>query len=470
MSHMVFNKRVLGVPLAVIILLVGWFSPTIDGLSHEGIVGLAILFSAVALWVCETFPMGVTGLLALVLAPILGVADINSVFSGFGTTTVIFAITVFSLTAIVMKSNLAVRLIGFMVRFAGADSSKLVLAFMAAGGLLSAVMNDSATLVLFLGFADIVIANAQQVKGKSNLAKCLYLGCAFAIFMGGMATPAGASINVLALGLLEQATGQTIPFLSWVIAVAPVAIVMIPVIWFVVTHIFKPEPIRQECVEELIERSASLGKLSHEEIKTLVLLIGIPVLWVAGSWIPALNVTTVSVVGLALMCMPGMRLLTFEEFQREVPWTIVIMIGAVISLGGVVGATGGVAFLADLFLNSGVMGLGPFLTFWVITLVVYFTHTFVPVGPAFATILIPPLMAYCMEAGYSPAIPAILLASILSGNMLLPINPGLALSYRDDVYTFADSFKAGIIPVFVLVTLLAAWVPFMCSTLGIPVG
>ena len=168
------------------------------------------------------------------------------------------------------------------------------------------------------------------------------------------------------------------------------------------------------------------------------------------------------------MCAPGVKLLTFEEFQREVPWTIVIMIGAVISIGGVVGATGGVAFLANAFLDSGVMGLGMFLTFWLITAAVYFTHSFVPVGPAFATILIPPLMAYCMTAGYSPAIPAILLASILSGNLLLPINPGLALSYRDNVYSFADSFKAGIVPVFVLVTLLAAWVPFMVGVLGVP--
>lgn len=468
MSQIGLNKKVLGIPIALVILLAGWFLPPTEGLTHEGIVGLAILFSAVALWICETFPMGVTGLLALVLAPILGVADINTVFAGFGTTTVIFAITVFSLTAIVMKSNLAVRLIGFMVKFAGTNSRKLVLAFMAAGGLLSAVMNDSATLVLFLGFADIVIANSGQIKGKSNLARCLYLGSAFAIFMGGMATPAGASINVLALGLVEQATGLTIPFLAWVIAVAPVAVVMIPVIWFVVTHIFKPEPIGEESVRELTERAAALGPLSSEEIKTLVLLVGIPVLWVLGSWIPVLNVTTVSVIGLALMCMPGMRLLTFEEFQREVPWTIVIMIGAVISLGGVVGATGGVAFLANLFLGSGVMELGMFMTFWLITAVVYFTHSFVPVGPAFATILIPPLMTYCMAAGYSPAIPAILLAAILSGNMLLPINPGLALSYRDNVYSFADSFKAGIIPVFVLITLLAIWVPLMTTVIGIP--
>ncbi len=463
-----FSKKYLGIPIAVIILIVGWFLPPMEGLSHEGIVGLAVMFAAVAMLLCETLPMAVTGLLALVVAALLGIAPVGQVFSGFGTSTVIFAITVFSLTAIVVKSDLAIRLAGFLVRIAGKDSRRLVLAFMAAGGLLSSVMSDTATLVLFLGFADMILTQAGHEKGKSNLAKCLYLGSAFAIFMGGMATPAGASINVLALGLVEQATGATIPFLSWIIVAAPVAVLMIPTIWLVVTKVFKPEPIDSDSFAALAGRAASLGSLSTHEIKTLVFLIGVPVLWIMGSWVPALDVATVSIVALALMCMPGVNLLTFDELQREVPWNVVIMIGAVLCLGGVVGSTGGVAFIANLFLNSGVMNFNMFITFWLIVAAVYFVHSYVPVGPAFATLLIPPLMTYCIQAGYSPAIPAILLAAILSGNMLVPINPGLALSYRDNVYTFGDAFKAGIIPVFVLITLLAAWVPVAVGITGVP--
>lgn len=463
-----FSKKYLGIPIAVVILIVGWFLPPMEGLSHEGIAGLAVMFAAVAMLLCETLPMAVTGLLALVVASLLGIAPIGQVFSGFGTSTVIFAITVFSLTAIVVKSDLAIRLAGFLVRVAGRDSRRLVLAFMVAGGLLSSVMSDTATLVLFLGFADMILAQAGHEKGKSNLAKCLYLGSAFAIFMGGMATPAGASINVLALGLVEQATGATIPFLSWIIIAAPVAILMIPTIWFVVTKVFKPEPIDGESLAALADKAASLGALSGQEIKTLVFLVGVPALWIAGSWIPELNVATVSIVALALMCMPGISLLTFEELQREVPWNVVLMIGAVLCLGGIVGSTGGVAFIANLFLSSGVMNFGVFVTFWLIVAAVYFVHSYVPVGPAFATLLIPPLMTYCIQAGYSPAIPAILLAAILSGNMLVPINPGLALSYRDNVYTFGDAFKAGIVPVFVLITLLAAWVPVAVGLTGVP--
>ena len=96
-------KQVVGIVLAVVIMVGALFMPGNGELTHEGILGLAVLLSTVALWVCESLPMGVAGLLALVVAPIVGIADINTVFSGFGPTTVIFAIAVFGLTAIVMK-------------------------------------------------------------------------------------------------------------------------------------------------------------------------------------------------------------------------------------------------------------------------------------------------------------------------------------------------------------------------------
>lgn len=462
------NKKYLGFPLALIIMLIGYFFPPIDGLSHEGAMGLALLLAAVALWMCETLPMGVIGLLALVIAPMLGIAQINTVFSGFASTATIFAIAVFSLTVIVMKSDLATRLTSFFVRFAGTDSKKLLLAFMAAGALMSSVMSDTATLVLFLGLADVVLEKAHHVKGESRLAKCLYLGCAFSIFVGGIATPAGASLNVLALGLIHEITGQTVSFLNWTIIFAPIAVVMVPIIWIVLIKIFKPEPVSQECVDSLIERSKALGAFSSTEKKTLFLLVAIPLCWILGSWIPALDVTTVSVIGLALMCAPKVGLLTWEEFQKQVPWTIVIMIGSVISLGAIISATGGVSFLANLFLNSGVMNLNIYILVWLIVIVVYFVHTLVPVGPAFIAILAPPLTAYFVAVGYSAAIPAMILAAILAGNMLLPINPGLALTYKDNVYTFGESFKAGLTPVFAFSLLLALWVPFMTGVTGVP--
>ncbi|BDE96689.1 SLC13 family permease [Raoultibacter timonensis] len=460
-------KQTVGLVIAAVIVIAGLFLPGTGDLTHEGILGLAILLATVALWICESIPMGVAGLLALVVAPIVGIAEINTVFSGFGTTTVIFAIAVFGLTAIVMKSNLAIRLTATMTKWSGPNSNKLVLAFMCVSWLLSTVMNDSAVLVLVIGLSMIVINNAGHKIGESHLAKALYIGIALCAFIGGGATPAGSSINVLVIGMLEQTMGQTISFVDWMVACMPVCLLMVPITWFAVVKILKPEPIEQKDLDELQNRAKALGPLVGEEKKTLFFLIAMPVLWIAGSWIPALNVTTVTVLGLAAMFLPGIKLLTFEEFQREVPWTIVIMIGAVLCLGGIVNATGGVAYLANMFLSTGVTELGGFFSLLLIMLAVYAFHTLVPIGPAFITLLVPPLMAFCVSVGMSPAVPGMMLAILLSGNFLLPFNPGMALAYRDNCWTASELFKTGIIPAIIFVVLLSAWTPFASGLLGI---
>ncbi|WP_172136185.1 SLC13 family permease [Adlercreutzia sp. ZJ473] len=460
-------KQITGLVLAALIVVAGLLLPGNGDLTHEGILGLALLLATVALWVCDSLPMGVAGLLALVVAPFLGIAQINTVFSGFGTTTVIFAIAVFGLTAIVMKSNIAIRLTAKLTSWAGSDSKKLVLAFMCVSWLLSTVMNDSAVLVLVIGLSQIVLNNAGHVIGKSQLAKALYIGIALCAFVGGGATPAGSSINVLVIGMLEQSMGATIGFLDWMIACAPPCALMVPILWLFIIKILKPEPIKPEDLTELQQRAAALGPLAAEEKKTLFFLVAMPVLWIAGSWIPALNVTTVTVLGLAGMFLPGVKLLTFDEFQREVPWTIVIMIGAVLCLGGIVGATGGVAYLANIFLSTGVTELGWFFSIFIIMLVVYAFHTFVPIGPALAALLVPPLMAFCVSSGISPAVPGMILAIILSGNFLMPFNPGMALAYRDNCWKPIDLLKTGIVPAFIFVAVLSAWVPFASGLVGI---
>ena len=42
------------------------------------------------------------------------------------------------------------------------------------------------------------------------------------------------------------------------------------------------------------------------------MILALPVLWIAGTWVPLLNVTTVAIIGLAIMMLPGLNLLTWD--------------------------------------------------------------------------------------------------------------------------------------------------------------
>lgn len=118
------GKSLIGVILAAICVTVTYLLPGSEELSHEGITALGVLGMASILWISNTLPFGVTGLLALVMLVLLGVSDMASVFVGFSNSSVIFVITVFCLTAAVMNTKLTLRLINKLLRWAGSSAGK----------------------------------------------------------------------------------------------------------------------------------------------------------------------------------------------------------------------------------------------------------------------------------------------------------------------------------------------------------
>ncbi|MEG2533642.1 MAG: anion permease, partial [Gordonibacter sp.] len=107
-----FSKQGLGIGIAAIALLVSCLMPGTEALSHEGALSLGVLAAGVAMWVCKSFPIGITGILILAAGALVGAGSASSVFSGFGSSTTMFMIGVFGLTAVFNKSRLSRRLVG----------------------------------------------------------------------------------------------------------------------------------------------------------------------------------------------------------------------------------------------------------------------------------------------------------------------------------------------------------------------
>lgn len=433
-------------------------------------MGLGIMATAVILWICESFPAGVTGIFVLVLAGILGVVPLKTVFGGFGGTTVFFVIGVFSLTILMMKTNLGQRLTRRLIKWAGPNPKKLVLAFMIGSALISTVMTDTGAVVITMGLALPLLEAIGHKPGNSNLGKAIMIGIAFSAIMGGFCTPAGHSMNVLAMGMLQEYNGTSIGFLQWMCVGVPFAVVMIPICWFFLVKILRPETLTDNDINKILSSTDDMGKLSVMEKKSLVMLFGIPVLWILGNWIPVLDTTTVAVVGLAIMFLPGMNLLTWDDMQKGVPWNIVLMLGAILSLGTILETTGGAAFIANLFLSSGVLGMDPLMALFIIGAFAYLLHTFLPVAPAILAIFVPPLLVFAEAAGIPPAVPLLIVVAIVSGNFILPLNPTITVAYAKGFFSFGDVAKAGIVPAVLFVVILVPWVYFMAGTLGLGVA
>ena len=467
-TNVPMSKRLIGIGIALVCIVVSCFIPGSESLPAEGVKALGLLLALVALWVTSALPLGVTALFIVVMCPVLGVVgDLGKAIGGFASPALMFIIAVFSLPVIMLKTKWGVRLINALLGWTGANSRKMVLGFMMATTLVSTVMSDVPCTVLFLGFALTILKAANAEPLKSNLGRCLMIGIPIAAVTGGMATPAGSSFNVVAMNILQQATGTSISFLDWVVIALPIVIVMTPISWFFITKIIKPEPIADSCLQGIRDEAAGAKKIEAHEIKAIIVVVGLLVLWIPGNWIPVLNATVVALIGLTVMFLPGMELLTWKEFQNSVPWGIVIMCGTIMSMGGVIEATGGAAFLAGAIAGSDIMNLGFFAAFALMLALIYLLHTVCPIGVAILGVFLPIMIPLCAGFGVSPAVPTIALAVVVAGNYLMPVNPTVMLTYGEGYYTFTDMLKTGIVPAIALVLLMALWMPFIVGVMGI---
>jgi len=460
------EKKFVGLIIASIVLIGAKYMTPPAGLSPAGLLALGILAAGIVLWICETFPSAITGMLLMILVPIFEVMDMTSAFKGFGNTAVFFIIAAFSITVILNKTKIPDKIINKMLIWSGANSEKLVLAVMLCTATLSTIMSNTPVALMFIGLSLPILKAMDAKPCFSNLGKCLMIGISVASMIGGFGTPAGTDINILTLSLFEEHTGIRVTFLQWMAVGIPMFLLMILITWFSLVKIFKPEPIKGEILAELRSKTNQQGKADIYEQKVKIAIITLFVLWIAGSWIPALNATTVAMVGLVAMFLPKIDLMTWDEFCAGVPWAVVLVFGSVNVVAAAVLTNGAAKWIADLFISS-TQNLAVFPILLLFSLFIVCMHAVFPVGPAGVAMFTAPMVSVATAGGFPPVITAFIIAFGFGATFLIPINPVFLISYNKGYYKMTDTLKVGLIPSLAMVVLLAILVPFIVSLIGL---
>ena len=246
----------------------------------------------------------------------------------------------------------------------------------------------------------------------------------------------------------------------------PVGVVVLFAAWLFLVKTFPPEMVTQDKIDELMANQFQTGKFNAHDAKCLVLMIALPALWIAGNWVPALNPTTVALLGLLLLFVPGMNIVSWHDFEHLASWNLFLFFGGVLSIGGAIKSTGAADYIASLFLGSGILDLPVFASLIVIAVFLYLIHTICPISPAWCAIFLPPLLVYAQTVGLAEMAPTFLIVCLIAGSYLIPLCPAMNMTYDTGWYTFGDTAKAGWAPSIVLVTAATSWVFFLGYVLG----
>ena len=448
---------------AVLLLLAFQIQSGTGVLTMEMLRVILLTVAAILVWVRQPVPIGVSSLLVIAFLPMLGLkANLNEAFSGMANAANFFVVASFGVSIAMRKTTLLGRVLAKLLGVCRGKAQSVVLAFMTVTYLVSMIMSDIAAVVISIAFAMDIIACLPEEERETS-GKVLMLGLPFASVIGGTATPAGSTVNVMALNLLQQNCGAEVSFVQWTLTGLPISLVLLFITWFVLTRLYRMADISDDVLRRFIQDVENRkGAVRHEGVVLGIIALMV-ILWVAGSWIKALNTTTVAIFGLFLLFFPGVEACTWKEFKEGVPWEILLMGGATIAIGGLWQSTGLAGLLVDA-LSASFSGS----TFTLVLMVGVMTTLvlmLIPVGPTTVSMLIVPVYLMAEAQGINPIVAAITLGIFASNCSILPLNSVFLLSYAKGYWKSSDLFRLGLIITACWIVVAAAWITFAAGWL-----
>jgi len=444
-------KKAIWLVVAIAVYFIIISLPTPAGLKPVGQKAIALMVVAVIAWITEIVPIAISALVLTFMQHIIGTIAMGPAVQNFANPTLLFVLSSFFLAAALTASGLGKRLSMKLTILSKGSPKKVIFYLMAATAVLSTVISDVPAAAAFapIGLA-LIDKNNCKLKA-SNFAKSLMIGIPFAALIGGVATPAGSSLNVLSLSLLKSTSKIDISFVQWASVGIPVVIIAIPLAWKIMTMVYPPEMDHLIGLEDVHKEYQEIGPFSKKEMKFLVIMILLLITWFTES-IHKVPLQASATIGAALFFLPGIELLTWDTAKQKVGWDTILLIGAASSLGTTLWTSGAATWIA----NSALTGIKGSSALMVILFVVVFTiliHLLVPVNPAIVSVMVPTLAAFAVAIGMNPAFLVIPMGFTVSAAFLLPLDPVPLMTYSSGHYTMGDYFKVGV-PVCVMWTIV----------------
>uniref|UniRef100_A0A8C2JQ33 Solute carrier family 13 member 4 n=1 Tax=Cyprinus carpio TaxID=7962 RepID=A0A8C2JQ33_CYPCA len=351
-------------------------------------------------------------------------------------------------------------------------------------------------------------------KRDHMICKCLSLSITYAATIGGLITITGTSTNLI---FAEQFNNRypeakVINFGTWFIFSLPIALIMLMLTWIWLHCLFlgcnfretcslsKKRKTRRELLSEkrIHEEYQKLGPISYPEVVTGIFFILMTVLWFTREpgFVPGWTSlfekkgyrtdATVSVLlGFLLFLIPARKpwpsafssenkgdddddeeeedplapMITWKDFQRLMPWEIVILVG-----GGYALAAGCKVSGLSMWIGrqlEPMSGLPPWAVTLLACLLVSAVTEFAS-NPATLTVFLPILSALSETLHINPLHTLIPATMCVSFGVMLPVgNPPNAIVFSYGHVQISDMVKAGfgvnLIGVFVVMLAIMTW-------------
>lgn len=438
------RRNILFIAVAFLVVVLFYFLPTPEGLSNNGKMMIGILLMGGILWITEPIPLAVTGLLIMIIQPILGIMPAGDVFSSFGNQAVFFLIGAFILAGALEKHGLHKRIALKFLSFFEKNPKLFTFGIMISCTFLSFIMPEHGVAAMFLPIVTSILIAMKITPRKSNFGIVSMLSIAYGCSIGSLGTLIGGARNPLTVGMLSDLDPPIIvSFFDWMTYSMPIVFIALPIVWLILQISFPIEIKNIVAAKTEINRQVSRsGKMGKYEITVLCIMALTVILWIFVSSPTYFSLAVIAILGSVLLFFTGS--ITWKDVEQRVPWGIILLYGGAITLGIGMQQTGAGSWMAHRLFD--VTGNNPYLViFGLIILTVLLTNIMSNVGAV--AILLPIGLAIATEVpGVSPLLASMLIA--LSGGLafiFIIATPGNAIAYSSGYFSSRDLLKAGVV-------------------------
>jgi len=457
--------------------------------SPETMSNVAWKTSAVAVlmafwWITEAIPIAATSLLPIVLLPVLGITPISESTAPYANPLIFLFMGGFIIAIAMQRWDLHKRIALRIINYVGVKPSSIIVGFIIASAFLSMWVSNTATALMMLPIALSVLHFTEREKSDdlpvTNFEIVLVLAIAYACNIGGIATLIGTPPNALFAGFMLENYSIEISFVRWMSIGIPLAIVLLPLMYFILSKIVFPIKLKELPGGRKVINSQlkEIGKISIPEKRVAIVFTMTAALWIfrplISNILPGLSDAGIAIAaGIVLFIIPSgskkhQKLLAWES-MRDLPWGILILFGGGLSLANAISSSGLAAWIGE-----SVQSLETFpiilLIFAVILIVVFLTE--ITSNTATTAAFLPILASTAIGMGQNPMlfiIPATISASCA---FMLPVaTPPNAIIYGSGKVSIPQMAKAGLWLNIIIATILTiATYYFFAYIFGVEVG
>lgn len=417
MKHRIFLA--LG-PCCPLVLWVLWGSRM--GFRISMALGIALWM--IFWWITRPVGLTVTALLPVVANAILDLGPMDPLLAKYASSSIVllFAATLLTLPweKIGLDHRIALQCLGLI----GTSMKSQIAVWFLASVLFSTVLPNAVVVAIFTPTA-LAMLKAAGYGADAPTAGPILCAVCFGAVIGGVGTPVGGAMDVVATSLYQQAMGQEVLFSQWVLWFLPYLVAA--TLGTLALQLVLPCPVKQlEGTREYFRREwKKLGPVTRDEKLCLGLfgtaLVGSFLRPLYAPWFPQLQPAYLyGSVGFLLFFLTdrqGNPFLTWNYVQQHMIWGMLILFAGGLAMGNLLEASGANAILARWLQG---MELEPGLPLYtaIALLACLFSET---AGITISSAMVVPLVITLTRTEGMPLLPSWKMAVMaLNGAFLLP--------------------------------------------------